>query len=175
VRRDGGSHNRLTVTDREGAIRLRPLREDEYATFVAASKEGYARDIAEHGGFSIEFARQKSDDDHAAVLTAGLETPGHAIFVVEADGERVGVLWVAERDIGARRVLYIYNIEIDEPQRGHGYGRKAMLLAEAEARSRGIDRVELNVFGGNDVARNLYRSLGYVENSVQMSRDVDTR
>jgi ribosomal protein S18 acetylase RimI-like enzyme len=153
-------------------MRLRPLRDDEYAAFVAASKEGYASDIAEHGGFSIEFARQKSDDDHAAVLPAGLETPGHTIFVVEADGARVGVLWVAERDIGARRVLYIYNIEIDEAQRGHGYGRGAMLLAESEARSRGIDRVELNVFGGNDVARSLYRSLGYVETSIQMGKDL---
>jgi ribosomal protein S18 acetylase RimI-like enzyme len=76
--------------------------------------------------------------------------------------------------ISARRVLYIYNIEIDEPQRGHGYGRTAMLLAEAEARSRGIDRVELNVFGGNDVARNLYRSLGYVETSIQMGKDLDS-
>jgi ribosomal protein S18 acetylase RimI-like enzyme len=34
--------------------------------------------------------------------------------------------------------------------------------------------VELNVFGGNDVARNLYRSLGYVETSIQMGKDLDS-
>jgi len=42
----------------------------------------------------------------------------------------------------------------------------------AEARARGIGRLELNVFGGNDVARHLYRSLGYVETSVQMGKDL---
>jgi len=30
--------------------------------------------------------------------------------------------------------------------------------------------VALNVFGGNEVARNLYRSLGYEENAVSMSK-----
>jgi ribosomal protein S18 acetylase RimI-like enzyme len=48
-----------------------------------------------------------------------------------------------------------------------------MLLAEEEARRRGLMRMALNVFGGNDVARNLYRSLGYVETSVQMAKNLD--
>jgi ribosomal protein S18 acetylase RimI-like enzyme len=161
------------MTDSGPTLRLRPLRPDEFAGFVAASKAGYARDITQHGGFSEQFARQKAEDDFAAVLPAGLGTPGHGIFIVEADGERVGVLWVAERELGARQVLYIYDIEIDVAQRGRGYGRKAMLLAEEEAGARGLDRVELNVFGGNDVARDLYRSLGYVETSVQMAKDLD--
>jgi ribosomal protein S18 acetylase RimI-like enzyme len=107
------------------------------------------------------------------VLPAGLDTPGHGIFVVEADGERVGLLWVAERELGARQVLYIYDIEIDEAHRGRGFGRTAMLLAEEEARARGLNRIELNVFGGNHVARALYRSLGYVETSAQMAKDLD--
>jgi len=32
--------------------------------------------------------------------------------------------------------------------------------------------MELNVFGGNDVARGLYRSLGYVERAVLMGKDI---
>jgi ribosomal protein S18 acetylase RimI-like enzyme len=47
-----------------------------------------------------------------------------------------------------------------------------MLLAEAEARRRGYNRIGLNVFGGNDVARKLYRSLGYAENAIVMSKTV---
>lgn len=39
-----------------------------------------------------------------------------------------------------------------------------MLLAEA--RRRGFARLGLNVFRGNEVARNLYRSLGYSEAAV---------
>jgi ribosomal protein S18 acetylase RimI-like enzyme len=48
-----------------------------------------------------------------------------------------------------------------------------MLLAEEEARRRGIGRVALNVFGGNTVARRLYLSLGYEENAIAMSKSVD--
>jgi ribosomal protein S18 acetylase RimI-like enzyme len=47
-----------------------------------------------------------------------------------------------------------------------------MVFAEDEARRRGIDRVALNVFGRNEVARGLYRSLGYEENAVSMSKRV---
>ena len=70
-------------------------------------------------------------------------------------------------------MLFIYDVEIDEAHRGKGYGRAAMELAEQEANALGIGRIELNVFGGNDVARRLYLSVGYVETSVQMAKDLD--
>jgi ribosomal protein S18 acetylase RimI-like enzyme len=38
--------------------------------------------------------------------------------------------------------------------------------------SRGYESMTLNVWGGNDVARGLYRSLGYVEESVHMRERV---
>jgi ribosomal protein S18 acetylase RimI-like enzyme len=126
-----------------------------------------------NGGQTHEAALQKSDDDMAAVLPEGIDTPGHAIFVVEADGAAVGRLWLAERPSGGRRVLFVYSLSIDAEARGHGHGRAAMRLAEDEARARGIGRLELNVFGGNGVARGLYRSLGYVETSVQMAKELD--
>jgi len=75
--------------------------------------------------------------------------------------------------MGGRRVLFVYDISIDPRFQGRGYGRATMTLAEGEARARGISRLELNVFGGNDVARGLYRSLGYVETAVQMAKDLD--
>ena len=45
-----------------------------------------------------------------------------------------------------------------------------MLAFEERARELGAEKVTLNVFGGNDVARSLYRSLGYVEESVHMRK-----
>ena len=94
------------------------------------------------------------------------------VFVVEADGESVGELWVAERDGDLGRGLWIYDVQIDEAHRGRGYGREAMLFAEEEARRRGLGRVALNVFGGNAAARGLYQSLGYIETAVLMSKHV---
>jgi ribosomal protein S18 acetylase RimI-like enzyme len=160
------------MTPTEPIVRLRPMRTDEYPAFIAASKTAYAHDMVVHGGMLPAAAESKSDEDHAALLSGGLGTTGHWIFVVEADGDAVGHLWLAERGAPERRILYIYGIEIDAAHRGRGFGRAAMRLAEEEASTRGIGRLELNVFGGNDVARGLYRSLGYQETAVQMAKDI---
>jgi ribosomal protein S18 acetylase RimI-like enzyme len=66
--------------------------------------------------------------------------------------------------------LNVYDLDIDEPYRGRGYGRAAMLFAEEEARRRGLTRISLHVGARNDVARNLYRSLGFEEHEVAMSK-----
>jgi ribosomal protein S18 acetylase RimI-like enzyme len=156
----------------EPTVRLRPITAEEFPAFLAVSKAGYAHDIEVHGGQTHEAAQQKAEADFPAVLPLGLETPGHFIFVVEVIGEPVGRLWLAERHLGGWPVLYVYDVAIDPEQQGRGYGRAAMRLAEDEARARGIHRIELNVFGGNDVARGLYRSMGYVETSAQMRKDL---
>ena len=51
-----------------------------------------------------------------------------------------------------------------------GLGRATMELLESEVRDRGLENVELNVFGGNEIARKLYRSLGFDERFVQMGK-----
>jgi len=150
---------------------LRPMRQDEYDAWLPAAMDGYADDI-ERAGASAEAARQKSERDFPALLPKGIETEGQWLYTVEADGEAVGSLWLAEREDDFGRTLFIYQVAIDAAQRGRGLGRAAMLLAEDEARRRGISSVTLNVFGGNDVARNLYRSLDYSEAAVYMVKRV---
>jgi ribosomal protein S18 acetylase RimI-like enzyme len=157
----------------DGTPRLRPITAEEFPAFVDASKAGYAEGIEVHGGQTHAAAQAKAEADMAAVLPLGLDTPGHAIFIVEVIGAAVGRLWLAERDLGGRRVLYVYDIAIDPRFQGRGYGRATMRLAEDEARARGIGRIELNVFGGNQVARRLYASLGYVELAIHMGRELD--
>ena len=148
------------------------MTDEEFPAFYEEAESGYGRDIERHGGQTHEAAVRKAKADMESALPLGLDTPNHWIYAVEADGQNVGRLWLSELDRGGRRVLFIYEIAIDESSQGRGYGRAAMLLAEDEARTRGIGYVELNVFGGNEVARNLYRSLGYAEASVQMRKSL---
>jgi ribosomal protein S18 acetylase RimI-like enzyme len=78
--------------------------------------------------------------------------------------------------IGARRrfssVLLVFDVHIAEEHRGRGFGRAAMEFAEHEARRRGLTYVALNVFAGNEPARSLYRSPGYTENAISMSKAI---
>jgi len=151
---------------------LRPLRDDEFADWVASSKAGYAASIEQDGGLPRETARAKADADFAQLVPEGKVPEDHAVFVVDDDGTPVGRLWVAERDADGERVLFVYEVAVDEAARGRGLGRLAMQFAEEEAGRRGLARVALNVFGGNDVARGLYRSLGYREVAVWMAKDL---
>ena len=157
-------------------IRLRPLREDEFPAILSEGKRSYADDIAAHGDMTRAEAEAKAQRDFAWLLPNGLSTKGHFILVIEdaATGERVGELWFASKRRGERECAFLYSIEIDEPFRGRGLGRLAMLMLEDEVRARGLTRIDLNVFGGNEVARSLYRSLGYAEWAVQMGKELSS-
>jgi ribosomal protein S18 acetylase RimI-like enzyme len=67
----------------------------------------------------------------------------------------------------------VYDVHIDEAFRGRGLGRATMLAAEDVVRSEGFGRIALNVFGGNDRAEQLYRSLGYGVDSTQLSKSLE--
>jgi GNAT superfamily N-acetyltransferase len=135
------------------------VREDELAGWLDVSKRQYAADIAENAGLTREEADRKAE---------------HSLFVLEDAGadEPVGRAWLGERDGPDGRAAYVWDVFVEEQARGRGFGRRAMELLEKEARRRGHTRIRLNVFGGNEVARSLYRSLGYAELAVFMGKDL---
>ena len=67
---------------------------------------------------------------------------------------------------------WVWNVEVDEPYRGRGLGRAAMVLAEDAACDHGATELGLSVFGHNPVARHLYESMGYVTKTVQMRKSL---
>jgi ribosomal protein S18 acetylase RimI-like enzyme len=152
---------------------MRPMRDDEFERWLPRMRDEYAQDMVQHGGASVDAAREQAAVDIEGLFPDGHPTPDQAVFVLEADGEAIGELWFAEREEPLERgALWIYQARIDDRYRGRGYGRAAMLLAEDEARRRGLSRVTFNVFGGNEVARNLFRSLGYVETALILEKPV---
>lgn len=152
-------------------IKLRPMRDDEFAAFVVESQERFARDMVENGGLDPEPAHTKAEHDYARLLPDGLASAGQFLFVVEDEGGAArGALWFADEERNGRRSAFLYDIHVDEISRGQGIGRLAVQLLEQEVSARGLTSIELNVFGGNTIARSLYRSLGYAETFVGMRK-----
>jgi ribosomal protein S18 acetylase RimI-like enzyme len=89
--------------------------------------------------------------------------PGAQLLVLESEqGEYLGHLWITEgNDASGKRILEVTTMGIRREARGQGLGRLLMQRAEAEARERGIEDIELSVAGNNRRARDLYRDLGY--------------
>jgi ribosomal protein S18 acetylase RimI-like enzyme len=152
------------------------MGQDEFAAYEAESKRGYARDMSENGGVGPEAARAKAERDFARLLPDGLDSAGQFLFVIQDElGAARGALWFAEEERNGRRCAFLYDIRVDEASRGRGVGRGAMQQFEREVSRRGLDSIELNVFGGNTVARSLYQSLGYTETFVGMLKELSGR
>jgi ribosomal protein S18 acetylase RimI-like enzyme len=155
-------------------VRLRPITAEEFPAWRAAFGRSYAAGIAEHAGMSEADAARKADDDFARLMADGYETAGmHMLVIEDAAGETVGrICYSVGPDPAGNDRVFLFEIFVDGGARGRGYGRAAMLALEEETRRHGLDRIALNVFGGNEVARGLYRSLGYVERAVLMSKSL---
>lgn len=147
---------------------------DAFARWQDEAIRSYAADKVRVGTWSEADAIERSTREYASLLPEGLATPGHELrSVVTADGEVVGMLWFGPSDELGTDVAYIWAIEIDAAHRGRGYGRAALLALEPLARSLGYSSIGLHVFGDNEVARDLYRSAGYVETDVSMRKPID--
>jgi ribosomal protein S18 acetylase RimI-like enzyme len=139
----------------------RPMTEREFAEWAANGVETYAQSWMERG-VPEEQARRKSESDHSANLPDGLATRGMYFHVLVHGGEVVGHVWVARREIPEAEDLgYVFDIEVREAYRGHGYGRALMHLAEDITLDAGLGLLGLHVFASNTPALRLYESLGY--------------
>ena len=56
---------------------------------------------------------------------------------------------------------YIRTVAIDAARRGKGFGRQILRRALEDGRAAGFKRFRLDVDSGNEVAQNLYRSVGF--------------
>lgn len=136
------------------------------------SVAGYADSFVQNGTMTPDEVQQRSEHDFAELLRDGRDTPEQHLWTVADAGTGAAVesLWINVRDRGIGRAAFVYDIEMDETQRGKGYGRATMLAGEVAAKELGATTMGLNVFGFNTTAINLYTSLGYEVSSQNMMK-----
>jgi ribosomal protein S18 acetylase RimI-like enzyme len=155
----------------DATVALRPATEADLAEYLAHGRDHYVGERV-RAGDEPATAASRADEDYARAFPGGRPAAGHLVFRVERDGEKVGMLWIGPRPDRPGDRWWVWNISIDEAFRGQGIGRRTMLLAEAEARAAGAAELGLNVFGHNEVAIGLYRSLGYEVTAMQMRKPI---
>lgn len=153
-------------------IQLRPMNEKEYAAWEGEARLNYAAE-KEKAGLSPAEAKKVSEDSFARLLPQGLRSPGQHLYIIHhaTTAEDVGILWWASPSKNQPHP-WVYDIVIHTPHRGRGLGRAAMEAAAADVRGKGFQRLELHVFGHNQIARGLYESLGFKTLSVVMGKDL---
>lgn len=153
-------------------IQLRPMNDQEYATWETEARRNYAAE-KEKAGLSSTDAKKVSEESFSRLLPQGLRSPGHHLYVIHhaVNSEDVGILWWASPSKNQPHP-WVYDIVIHAPHRGRGLGRAAMEAAAADVLAKGFHRLELHVFGHNEIARGLYESLGFKTLSVVMGKDL---
>lgn len=148
------------------------MTEEEYAVFYTHLVEDYAKEIARNNNSSFEDALKRSKEQTSSLLSAGLDTPDQRLWMVVADetNEAVGYLWCHVDS--AKKRSFIYDIEMFEAQRGHGYGTATLNVLEEVLRSEGITHIGLHVFGDNTRAQALYNKQGYQITGISMQKKI---
>jgi GNAT superfamily N-acetyltransferase len=148
------------------------MDEDEVAAFVVGATDGYIEQRIASGEKPAE-ARRIAEAQTKELFPDGRPAPGQLLYrVVDDEAMAVGSLWIGPRTPERAEAYWVWDVEIDEGERGKGFGRAAMVLAEEAARDHGATELGLNVFGHNVVARGLYESLGYEPTALNMRKSL---
>lgn len=154
-------------------MKLIPMTKSDYDHWAPRSRKGYAQDKKRANGYTEEEAAAIAEADFLRLLPEGLGTKDNYLFTMKNDaGGTLGYLWFLVRGAADNRKAFIADIIVEEEYRGQGFGRRAMMLVEDEARKLGLSEIGLHVFGFNDTAISLYRSLGYETTDLVMAKKI---
>lgn len=143
---------------------------EEFASWLERARSNYISERMAAGDTLAE-ATANAESSLGRTFPNGSPGSGQMVGWISYNGVHVGELWIGPFGDDPQR-WWVWDIAIDEEQRGQGLGRKAMILAEELAVAGGATSIGLNVFAHNEIARRLYLSLGYQESSVQMRKSL---
>lgn len=141
-------------------LTVRPMTTDEVDAYFSDAVERFADEtMAADPSLTRGAALVNSREVHQEILPQGVDTPGHDFLVAldSVTGRRTGMAWLFHEELAA----FLYDVEVDEAERGKGYGRALVDAAAQHARRLGMEVLALNVFGHNHIAHAMYCALGY--------------
>ena len=174
----GAAVHRSVLRDRHAVPELivRDMTRNEFEEWRDRTIRSFADEQVTAGNWPADEAIELATKANDVLLPDGFTTAG-MLFLRAAlpDGTCVGVSWLGlTHPRGAPDCAFIYDIEINEAYRGGRLRTRAPgPAAEDAVRSRGLGRLELNVFGDNARAIRLYETSGYRVVTRQMRKSLN--
>lgn len=150
-------------------VLFEPISPEDFPNYWEYSIDSYTRDMKEAGFLKDNITYEEAEKDMRKFLPEGLSTKGHHIMQIIEKGDVVGTIWYEIRERVVKEA-YLWDIFIKEDKRGRGYGEEAMKELVKIAKKEGAKRVQLNVFGFNTVAKNLYLKMGFNDTAITMMK-----
>jgi ribosomal protein S18 acetylase RimI-like enzyme len=149
-------------------IKLQSMSQERFDSWRERLWVLYRQELID-AGHTEEAAAKNVADTIADTMPDGVLVAGNFVFDLVHEDETVGVTWLVQNE----DAWSIYDIEVDEGQRGKGLGRQAMKAIEEHVRGESGKTISLSVFGFNKAARSLYESEGYETVRVSMKKSLD--
>lgn len=152
------------------AVKLIPMKEETFKQYYKNSLEDYAYEHVKAGSWKGDEAVQKATEEFEQLLPDGLATKDHFLFSVLHDSEPIGILWLYVTPTDQEKLAFIYDIELEEEQRGKGLGKATMVALDEYAKLEGVKQIRLHVFAHNQRAVELYKTMGYEMTDYHMQK-----
>ncbi|MEN1969063.1 GNAT family N-acetyltransferase [Lentibacillus sp. N15] len=151
-------------------VKLLPMNKETFKQYYQHHLKEYANEHVKAGNWEEDEAIKKAQDEFNQLLPEGLATKDHVLFSVLHEEEQIGNLWLHIRIKNQEKQIFIYDIELDEKQRGKGLGKATMEALDDYAKSEGIKQIRLHVFAHNKRAMALYKKMGYEMTDYHMQK-----
>lgn len=155
-------------------MKIQPFTQNDFETYLAKALPHLAEEIAQARGISQEAGMSVAQNSFSNLFPKGeVNAKDQYIGFLVEGADKVGIIHFGVRkDPNSSPDVYLWDVEIFKPYRRNGFGKTAMRLLESQVRDLGLNRISLNVFGHNKMARALYEDLGYHTRSLSMTKDV---
>jgi len=146
---------------------------------IILANESHLDELARLFNLYRVFYKQPFDQENAFdFIKSRMRQEQSTIFVAErSDGILGGFvqLYPSFCSVSAIPILILYDLFVDEEERGKGTGRNLMNKSTEYAKLNGFKRLELSTAKDNIIGQSLYESLGYEldEEFLHYSLDVN--
>jgi diamine N-acetyltransferase len=133
---------------------------------LVAKLNKYVHDL--HIKLYPEYFKEYNFRDIKTFFQKIIDKDNFIFLLLEEDDKSLGYAWIELRNYPenafkrAYKSLHVHQISIVDNQRNKGYGSKLMNEIENIARQNNINKIELDYWFTNDIAKNFYKKNNFV-------------
>ncbi|MRX70936.1 GNAT family N-acetyltransferase [Bacillus lacus] len=149
---------RYTAKNGEPVI-LRPVQLKDAADVIQS-----ARDIITSGKY-IQKERPRTLQEEENFIRQARQFD-HMYTGVEINGAVAGIARVLRGDLKMKQHTGMFRTWLDQPAQGKGIGKELMYYTLDWCRTHGLHKLSLTVFASNEIAYQLYKKTGFIEEGI---------
>ncbi|OCA91013.1 GNAT family acetyltransferase [Bacillus sp. FJAT-27225] len=143
---------------------------------LVAKLNKYVHDL--HANLYPEYFKEYNFEEIKSFFQKIIDKEEFYFLLLEDDDQSLGYAWIELRNYPdnafkkSYKSVYVHQISIAESQRKKGYGSELMNEITDIAKENGINRIELDYWFNNEIAKNFYKKNEFVKYREFVYKDI---